>query len=151
MKDNKLGLEITISETFNPKDFFKHREGLFVYSQFVSNVLTMTSPIEPTVTFNISSSETTDRLTEREIEAALPTPHYFTPSRVCAVIAKLIALQPAGEKDKGHLAVDGYVNFFFTETATIGVIWNEGKWYVRAWSSIVQKWDKGHRVFYPIV
>lgn len=141
----KIPVEVTAE--FNPQEFFRDREGLFVYSSFKEHILEKASIVSAGTKFELSSFKLIRSAEDEEIEKELPEKHIFSESDVCAIIAELISKQPKGEE--GELLNTGYWNLFYTESFVVDVSWRDGEWYVSAWDRDSYGWSDGSRVFSP--
>ncbi len=137
------------TEKRDPKEFFKDREGLSVWSSFVDRVLVKAEAVEKEREFPISFYKLLEDSDDEAIEKALPENHIFSESEVSAIIAELISKQEKGEE--GNLLNNGYANLFYTPSFVVGVYWDsfDGSWYVDAWHRGSRRWRAGRRVFSP--
>lgn len=138
---------VAIVEKHIPNEFFKNREGLFVWSSFISNVVSKAKETESGAKFNLSSFELTKDATDEEIEKDLPKDHIFSETDVCAIVADLIEKQSKGEE--GILLNSGYANLFYTPSHVVHVLWSGGEWSVDVWFRGASGWFVGFRVFSP--
>lgn len=141
----KIPVEVTAE--FNPQEFFKDREGLFVYSSFNERILEKASIVSAGTKFELSSFKLTKSAEDEEIEKELPEKHIFSESDVCAIIAELISKQPKGEE--GTLLNTGYWNLFYTESFVVYVGWRDDEWCARAWTRGDFAWVDGRSIFSP--
>lgn len=139
----------TTTERHDPDAFFRTRESLYVWDGFRTNVVAKAKPVEAGTACKAESLELMRDLTDEEIEAALPTDHFFEESRLCALIAGLIARQAKGEE--GVLLNNGYANLFYTSSCVLSVHWlaDYRRWYVSSWQRDDSRWGAGLRVFSP--
>lgn len=156
MTDKKTVLEleskdtkVTTTESTGPKEFFKTRPGLYVWSDFADRILSKAEAVPAPTKFNLQTYKLTKYAQDSEIEAELPEKHIFSESEVCALIAEFVSKQPKGEA--GTLDNDGNWNLFYTPEFVVSVYWYSGgsEWSVRAWRRGSGGWDGGSRVFSP--
>lgn len=145
--ESKVSVEVTA--TIDPKEFFKNREGLYVWSDFNERVIEKASPVKEGTKFELSSFKLLESSSDETIESELPKEHIFSESDVCAIIAELISKQPKGEE--GALLNTGYFNIFYTPTFVVSVVWYSGVsgWFGRAWQRGGIDWVSYCRVFSP--
>lgn len=145
----KVGEDIAVKTgpTFDLKEYFKTRPGLYVFSDFPERILSKAEPVEAGTEYKIVSYKTVIDAKDELIESALPEKHLFSESEVCAIIADLINKQPKGED--GVLLNDGYWNLFYTPAFVVGVHWYGDAWRVYAWNRVDGAWSSGSRVFSP--
>lgn len=155
MTDSKTVLELLEKEVvlkteseFNPEDFFKTRDGLYIWSGF-NEILKKAEKVLAGTEFHVSSLKLVEDANDATIESTLPSQHIFSESDVCAVIAELVQTQSKGED--GLLLNNGYANIFYTPTLVVDVSWSgfSGSWGVGAWSRRGHSWFGGYRVFSP--
>ena len=132
---------------FQPKDYFKTRDGLYIWSSFEDRILSKAKSIKTSKPFKLISFELKKDLSDEEIEKELPKKHIFSETDVCAVVAELINKQAKGEK--GLLFNNGYANLFYTGAFVVGVRWGDDEWGVRAWGRDGLRWYSDDRVFSP--
>ena len=142
--DKKIVVKL---KKFDPTEFFKNREGLYVWSSFKDNILDKAKTIEKESEFKISSYDLVKFGNDEEIEKELPEKHLFSETDVCALIASLIEKQPKGEE--GTLQNNGYANLFYTSSHVVVVRWSGGEWSVYDWYRRDGRWGGGPRVFAP--
>lgn len=142
----KTNIALKVSKDFDPKEYFKDRAGLSVWSSFEERILSKASAIKKGASFNIESFKLLAYANDKKIEADLPKKHIFSESDVCAIIAKLIDKQPEGKK--GVLDTD-YWNLFYTPSFVVHVGWCGSDWGVYAWYRLECGWVAGTRVFSP--
>ena len=140
---------VTLTERHDPDEFYRTREGLYVWGDYRSRIVTKAKPSEAGTTVKIESAELMRDLTDAEIEAALPKGHLFDETQVSAVIAGLIAKQPNGEE--GALVNTGRANLFYTDSYVVRVRWvaDDRMWYVGACRRDDGRWRAGFQVFSP--
>ena len=138
--------ENTIVQTnkIDPKEFFKDRKGLYVWSSFEENILTKAESSDPKE-FKLNSFTLLTRASDEKIEKALGDNHMFSETDVCAILASLIEKQPNGEE--GILLNTGYANLFYTSDRVVGVRWRGGGWFVGGWRRRGYAWHGVGRVF----
>lgn len=148
LKDKSEVIQAKLAAGFDPKEYFKDRKGLFVWSSFEDRILPKAELVKEASSMNIESYILAKNAYDKEIEATLPEKHIFSESEVCAIIADLIAKQPKGEE--GALLSNGNWNIFYTEAFVVGVCWGAGSgvWGVYTWYR-VGDWFAGERVFSP--
>lgn len=136
-------------EKFVPIDFFKDREGLYIFSGFENNILNKAIATDAGSEFKIASSDLEENASDEVIEKALPEKHIFSETDVCAIVASLIEKQPKGEE--GTLLNNGYANLFYTPSLVVRVGWSsyDGEWVVGGWERGGHVWSAGDRVFSP--
>lgn len=137
--------EIKLLEKHDPKEFFKERTGLWIWSSFINNVVEKAKSTKSGATFKISSFDLVESATDEEIEKDFPKKHLFTETEVCAIIASLIEKQSKGEA--GTLLNNGYANLFYTKSRVVGVDWDGSRWDVIGWYRGGLAWHEGDRVF----
>ena len=147
IKSVEKEIPVVMKEKHVPSEFFKDREGLFVYSGFEENIRDKAEPTEAGKEFKIASFDLAEDANDAEIEEALPKDYLFLETDVCAIIAGLIEKQAKGEE--GTLLNNGYVNLFYTPSRVVYVRWRAGEWLVGAWYRGVSSWYAGYRVFSP--
>src|SRR3989344_101403 len=140
---------ITVKERHDPDAFYRTREGLYVYDNFRSRVVSKARSIKAEA-FTVESAELMRDLTDEEIEGSLPKNHLFGETEVCAIIAGLIAKQASGEE--GTLLNNGYANLFYTGSCVVGASWRSGdrEWGVGTWGRGDFGWLAGSQVFSPV-
>lgn len=141
------------SNTVNPHDFFKTREGLWMSSNFNDFILSGASKKR------VSAAETTigyadlaQAANDAEIGGELPEGYVFEDVDVfLAHLATLIEGQWGGKK--GTLLINAYANIFYVkvkgEVSAVNVAWNAGnrRWHCRAPRLDGRRWSAGHRAF----
>lgn len=146
LKSVKENMVVEVPKGYQPKEFLKDREGLYVWNSFIDNILeNTTSTVQKS--FKISSFSLKKSATDEEIEDGLPKKHLFSETEVCAIIAGLIEKQPKGED--GPLQNNGYWNLFYTKSRVVGVYWDGDRWLVRDWYRDDDAWHEDKRVFSP--
>lgn len=145
LKSVKKEIKVVIPPTYDPKEFFKNRDGLYVWSSFSDTVLkkAKSATVSP---LSISSHDLLKTSYDKDIEVELPKDHIFSETNVCAIIAGLIEKQPKGKE--GTLLSNGYANIFYTKSRVVGVHWYDGGWDVVDWGR-ENDWGSGYRVFSP--
>lgn len=148
LKSVKAKIEVKLPKKYEPTEFFKNRDGLYVWNSFKDNVLEKAKAATVN-SFSLSSFDLTKDAYDKEIEKELPKKHIFTETEVCAVIAGLIEKQSKGEE--GTLLNTGYANIFYTKSLVVGVGWDSGygRWHVFDWDRGDGSWREGFRVFSP--
>lgn len=145
-KSVRENMVVQVPKGYKPKEFFKDREGLYVWNSFIDNILeNTTSTVQKS--FKISFFSLIKSATDEEIEDGLPKKHLFSETEVCAIIAGLIEKQPKGED--GPLQNNGYWNLFYTKSRVVRVVWDGGGWDVSGWSRGDDTWIGDSRVFSP--
>lgn len=149
LKPVEKKITIATKAKFDPKEYYKTRDGLYVWSNFGDRILEKTSPLKAAKNISIASYELVRSGSDEMIEKALPKKHIFDESEVCAIIAEMIAKQPKGEE--GDLLNTGYANLFYTEAFVVHVYWYsyDRHWGVLTWGRGDGDWDAGGRVFSP--
>lgn len=142
---------VKTSKSKKPVEFFKDREGLYVWDNFKERILASASPTKLGKSFKLNSFQLTRDALDREIEGDLPKSHLFSETDVCAIVAELISKQPGG-KD-GLLLSNGRANLFYTKNCVVSVYWNSGgrRWSVNTWRRGGLRWYAGMRVFSPAI
>lgn len=142
-------IHIDVATAFDPKKFFKTREGLYVWSDFDRNILKKAEETKGNISFELSSYKFIRYAYDKDIEAELPEKHIFTETEVCALIAELISRQLKSEE--GVLLNDGWWNLFYTPNFVVSVYWyaRGSGWRVSTWVRDGGAWDGGGRVFSP--
>lgn len=139
---------ITSDTEFDPKEYFKDREGLYVSSNFDERILSKAEKFDTEQKFSIAYFKLTKNADDATIEAQLPEQHIFTESEVCAIIANLIDKQSKGEE--GILDNDSRNwNLFYTPSFVVGVDWGGSFWVLGAWDRRGNTWVGGERVCSP--
>lgn len=146
LKVVKKKIALKIEEKHVPKEFFKDRKGLYVWSSFI-NIVEKAKETKADAKFTISSFDLTENASDEKIEKNLPKKHLFSETDVCAIVADLIEKQPKGEE--GVLVNTGYANLFYTPSRVVCVYWIGGLWRVLDWYRDDGEWRAGHRVFSP--
>ena len=142
--DKKIVVKL---KKFDPTEFFKNREGLYVWGSFKDSILNKSKAVKKESEFKISSYDLVKSGNDEEIEKELPEKHLFSETDVCALIASLIEKQPKGEE--GTLQNNGYANLFYTSSHVVDVYWRDGEWFVRVCYRNDDRWFGGSRVFTP--
>ncbi|MDP2704670.1 MAG: hypothetical protein Q8P01_05725 [bacterium] len=165
VKDGKLGVlhgrlrpvgEVQLparTEPFDPKVFFRTREGLWVWDKFVDRVLSVVNPTEAALEATLQSFDLVLPASDKKIRAELPEGHAFDDAGVfSANLAGMIGRQPNGEQ--GDLLTSGYANIFYVrglgdEVFAVDVDWDS---HVRGWRVVAGslghfRWGAGRRVF----
>lgn len=142
-KEKKI--DISVKE-FDPQEFFKNGDGLYVYSDFKERILSKAEKV-PSLEKALTSYALTKNANDAAIESDLPKDHFFSESEVCAIVADLIDKQPKGEE--GVLLNNGYANLFYTPSFVVGVRWDGAEWGVYTWHRDAYGWDANDRVFAP--
>lgn len=143
LKSVKKEIKVVVPAKYNPKEFFKNRDGLYIWSSFSDTVLKKAKSATISL-LSISSYDLLKTSYDKDIEAELPKNHIFSETDVCAIIAGLIEKQPNGEE--GTLLNTGYANLFYTKSRVVLVYWSVGEWDVSVWCR-EDDWGSGHRVF----
>lgn len=148
LKSVKAKIEVKLPKKYEPTEFFKNRDGLYVWNSFKDNVLEKAKAATVN-SFSLSSFDLTKDTYDKEMEKELPKKHIFTETEVCAVIAGLIEKQSKGEE--GTLLNNGYANIFYTKSRVVCVGWDSdvGEWGVLGWNRDGPSWREGLRVFSP--
>lgn len=146
----KEKFEVKAASAINPQEFFKTREGLYVWSDFKERISDKAEVLKEGVEFTLNSYKTTKDATDEEIESDLPEKHIFSESEVCVIIADLISKQPKGEEGI-LLNTPYYSNLFYTPSFVVHVRWSSGggEWIVSTWTRSDDRWFSGKRVFSP--
>lgn len=142
-------IEVKVKKGFDPKKYFKDRDGLLVWSSFIERIVDKAEKTTKAETFSLDSFKLLKTSTDEVIEKELPEKHVFSETEVCAIVATLIENQPKGEE--GILDSSNYNwNLFYTPTFVVGVRWGSsgGFWSVYAFRRH-GGWDDGGRVFSP--
>lgn len=147
LKKVKAKIGVKSTKGFDPKEFFKTGDGLYVYSDFKERILEKAETIKSAKTLNLSSFDLIASASDEKIENSLPKKHIFSETDVCAVIAGLIKKQSKGEE--GVLRNNGYANLFYTPSFVVGVGWSDSRWGVDTWFRDGGGWAGGMRVFSP--
>jgi len=141
-----------IKKQFNPNEFYKNREGLWVSNGFHERILPVASPVKSVAAKRVPMFDIIKQANDDEIRAQLPKNHVFEgTSAFCAYLAGMISRQPNGEE--GNLLNNGYTNIFYVQTSggvfAVFADWDAGdrEWYVYAWSLGGPRWNAGGRVF----
>lgn len=145
LEQKEKKIDISIKE-FDPQEFFKNGDGLYVYSDFKERILSKAEKV-PSLEKALTSYDLTKNANDAAIEADLPKDHLFSESEVCAIVADLIGKQPKGEE--GILLNSGYANLFYTPSFVVHVDGDGAGWNVDAWSRRDSGRDAGSRVFSP--
>lgn len=142
-------IEFRAEELINPKEYYKDRKGLVIWSSFVSRIVSKATAIKIGTEFKVTTFDLATSATDAQIEEALPAKHIFNEDEVCAVVADLINKQPGGEE--GTLQNDGCANLFYTTDFVVRVLWDswDGGWSVDAYGRVGSGWRVGVRVFSP--
>lgn len=141
-------MKVSIPTSVDPKEFFKKREGLYIYEN--ANMEKLLEIAEPVCgDFDIEFLELIVDSSDENIEKSLENKNTFSENDACAIIAELISKQPKGEE--GTLVNNGYANIFYTPACVVGVSWfsGYGYWSVDAWERGGSEWNAGIRVFSP--
>ena len=140
-------VEVTLLGPHDPNTFFADRVGLWVSSDFRSRVVANAKATEVGARYKVVRRDLVKNLTDEKIEAGLPVKHNFDETKVCGLIAGLIARQPNGEE--GELLNNGFSNLFYTASCVVSVRWRAGVrwWSVDAWRRYGSGWLAGRRVF----
>lgn len=152
----KLNDSITLPERtdpFDPKEFFKTREGLYVWNDFTRRILPVTKEIESLPEMKITSFDLIEPAIDVQVQYELPESHVFKDADVfCACIVGLLEKQKNGEG--GVLLNNGFANIFYvvgkdSEVFPVGVRWYSDfrRWDVRAYRLGDNQWRVGNRAF----
>lgn len=136
-----------VIEAFNPRVYYKTRDGLWVGDFFRDNVLSKAGAVTKLPAALLKSFELTKNAYDREITSCLPQNYEFDISETLARIAQMIERQPGGKE--GDLLNNGYVNLFYVPGYVVNVNWTavSRRWRVNAWKLDVNDWFAGDRVF----
>lgn len=150
LKEIEKSIAVGTQKAFDPKEFFKDREGLWVGSSFESKIVEKAEPSPAELKLEVASYVLEKDATDEDIEKALPKEHLFSELEVCIAIASLIEKQPKGED--GALLNTGDWNLFYTASCVVDVSWDSSGrfWVVSAWGRGVNGWHAGERVFSPV-
>lgn len=138
-------------EPFDPREFFRTREGLLVSDSFWDLILLvakLTSSIPETI---LTLFDLVRVASDAEICAELPERHIFEASTFCSYLAGIIFPQLNGKP--GNLLTNGYTNIFYVRGANGEVFVVYVRWYsdYREWRvracRLVNRWNDGNRVF----
>lgn len=145
---------IGMVDSFNPHEFFRTREGLWVSGQFIDRVFSQVSsaPMGINKKTPLQSHTLIEITTDAKIRQALPEDHVFEVAELCVIISSLIGAQLNGTE--GRLLVNGFANLFYvkgknSQVYVVFVIWDAVnlEWNVVAWSLVVLRWVAGGRIF----
>lgn len=134
---------------FDPKEYFKDREGLYVSGYFEENILSKAEVVKAGTGFSVCSSVLKERANDKKIESELPEKHLFSESEACMIIAELIEKQKKGEE--GFLENTGYANLFYTENFVVRVSFSGSRWDVDTFFRFGYPWYARIRVFSPAI
>lgn len=143
-------ITLAISAPVVAQEFFKRREGLFIYeNERMQELLEKAPQLAGPQEFLVDSLELIVGATDEQIELSLENKNNFPEGTVCAIIAELISQQPKGAE--GTLLNNGYANLFYTPACVVSVDWSAGSgcWRVSAWRRVGNRWGAGNRVFSP--
>ncbi|MES2006520.1 MAG: hypothetical protein V4436_00260 [Patescibacteria group bacterium] len=131
-----------LTKRFDPKSFFRTREGLYVWND-MSQVLEHATPTDAADASMLGYANLSRNAYDREIKAELPENHEVELWH----IAELIKAQPGG-KD-GLLLNNGYANIFYVGGFAVHVYWSadDRGWFVNGWALGGGRWGAGSRVF----
>jgi hypothetical protein len=138
---------------FNPKEFFKTREGLYIWDGFRDRVLAVAVKIGGLPEEEILVYELAREANDTQVRDNLPSYDVFeNASQFCAYLAGILLRQRQGEE--GTLLNDGRFNLFcvrgiMDEIFVVIVYWlaEWRLWHVRAHALDVNRWGVGFRVF----
>lgn len=138
---------ITISAQRDPNEYYREREGFWVWSDMRRIVAENAKPVPAGTTFNVKIADINRRADTETIERALSAGRPFDESAVCAIIAELIEEQKSGEP--GVLLTNGYGNLFplATHVVATGLSFNGRGRGVSTLSRNGLTWSAGHRIF----
>lgn len=142
---------VKVEKPENPSNYFKDRDGLYVWDNFRNQVVSGASTVKAGASFKLESFKLNRTAYDSEIEKSLRKNHIFTATDVCAILAELISKQSKGEE--GTLLNNGYANLFYMESCVVGVRWGSEcwGWRVGAWRRGDDRWSGGGRVFSPAI
>lgn len=138
---------------FDPHEFFKTRDGLYVWDGFRDRILPVAKKVEAVPASQIASFDLVKPANDGEIHRELPEGYLFEDaSAFCAYLAELIEQQKDG--GEGTLLNSGYWNIFYVLGANgpvfaVGVYWRSGRrrWDVGAIPLFGGRWGAGDRAF----
>ena len=140
----------TVDEGLDLEAFFQNREGLFVWGNF--QTLILQAALAQRKASLVMSTSLSRRLLnidakDAEIEGKLGNQYQFSELEAALLIAKMIAMQPAGAK--GILLNNGRANLFYTPSCVLYVYWGAvcDKWHVPVCRRGVSRWLAGGQVF----
>lgn len=133
----------------SPKEYFVTRNGLYVWGDFISRVVSKIGSEQISSSFKLRGFDLKESSTDAQIEKSLPKNHLFSESDICAIIIGMIEKQRTG--GKGMLLNNGYANLFYLKGCVVSVGWDSGRryWRVGAWLRGDDRWADGGRVFSP--
>lgn len=149
LKPVEKRIEVVTALSINPKEFYKDRDGLRVWSDFTGRIVNKADEVEAGTKYIIASFDLVEYANDAQIEAELPEKHLFNETEVSGVIADIISKQPKGEA--GTLQNNGYANLFYTPDFVVSVRWHgfDGYWFVFTCERDDYRWGGGSRVFSP--
>lgn len=139
----------TLTKRFDPCGFYRDRQGLYVWSDFSTQVLPAANPVEAGVGFKKTSSWKLKQIaTGNDLLAERPK-DVWSATDFCAWLSVKLAQQPNGEA--GELLNTGYSNLFLVKGVNasvfvVSVYWLSirRKWSVNAWH-LGCGWSAGRR------
>lgn len=141
-------IRVVTIEKHVPEEFFKDGKGLYVWNNFIENIVKKAKTTEANYDLGyLGSFDLIKDSTDAEIEVSLPKKHLFSETEVCAIVATLITKQAKGQK--GVLQNNGYANLFYTRSRVVYVGRGGSGWSVRDWDRGDFEWFAGRRVFSP--
>lgn len=142
-------IKLTIESPVDPKEFYKNRKGLYVWSGFEERALPHAKQIDAGANFTIESLDVVQSSTDEQIEKSLGNKNTFDMGGALAIIADLIGKQAEGQE--GTLLTNGYANIFYTPVCVVRVFWSadDREWHVNTWDRDDGRWLVGRRVFSP--
>lgn len=133
---------------FDPRTFYRMRDGLWIGDTFRNNVLAKASPTKDLPAAALKSMNLVKDAYDREITPCLPPNYEWDVSEALSRIAEMIKKQWGGKE--GELLNNGHANLFYVPGFVVGVDWNagRGRWDMSAWElDVALRWNAGSRVF----
>lgn len=149
LKEVNPSIALEARGDYSPQEYFKTRDGLYVYESFTGRMQGKLGTIAKGAKFAIESLDLVTSATDEQIEKSLGNKNVFDETVACGVIIELVAAQPKGEE--GLLLNNGYANLFYTPSCVVDVYWGAGgrAWLVFVWERGDGGWRGGTRVFSP--
>jgi len=141
------------SKEFDPHEFFRTRDGLWVSDFFRDHVLSVAKKTKAVRAQKGANFQLEDHSSDKEIRAEFPENHIFEDaSAFCAHLAGMIERQWSGTE--GDLISNGYANIFYVrgkdnEVFAVIVFWLvvRREWRVGAYRLGDDRWAAGDRAF----
>lgn len=139
---------VTLTKRFDPREFYRDRQGLYVWSDFSTRILPAANPVAGSGFKRTTSWTLVKGATGQDLLSERPKDVWQATS-FCAWLSVKLDKQSRGES--GELLNTGYANLFLVKGVNgsvfvVFVHWDSvgRKWLVHTWPLGVG-WDAGHR------